>query len=259
MSTTEVASLAGQVAVITGAGRGIGRALAQAYAAAGMRVVCSARSTDQIESTAQAINDAGGLAAAVACDVLVDTQVEALMTAATHLYGGIDLVVVNAGMSAEYTHVADANLAEWRQVLDLNLNAAMTQCHFAIPHLRARGGGKLLLMGSGMARNAVPGASAYACSKAGLGMLNRILAQELRSDNIAVNEVVPGPVRTQLTGVPDEREGDDADGADILRVPGEWTKNPSDVAPLGLYLASLPNHGPTGQSYSLAGRDLGRI
>ncbi len=251
--------LSGQVAVITGAGRGIGRAIALAYAAVGIRVVCSARSQAEIDATAATIIESGGEALAVACDVTLPEQVDALLAASADAFGGIDLMMVNAGMSGGRQTVEDCDIAFWRQVVELNLVAAMTQCHSIIPYLKQRGGGKIVLMGSGMARNAMAGASAYSCSKAGLAMLNRVLAQELRESQIAVNEIIPGPVRTQLTGVPEEREINDADGSPILSVPGEWVKNPTDVAPLAVYLASLPNNGPTGQSFSLAGRDLGRL
>lgn len=251
--------LKGQGAVITGAGRGIGRAIALAYAAAGIRVVCSARSHSQIEATVATIAEAGGEALAIACDVTLPEQVESLLAESAAAFGGIDIMVVNAGMSGGRVAVADSDLDLWRQVLEVNLVAAMVQCRSAIPYLKQRGGGKIILMGSGMARNAVSGSSAYSCSKVGLAMLNRVLAQELRESHIAVNELIPGPVRTQMTGVPEEREINDADGSPILSVPGEWIKNPTDVAPLAVYLAGLPNNGPTGQSFSLAGRDLGRV
>lgn len=251
--------LNGQVAVITGAGRGIGRAIALAYAAAGMRVVCSARSQSQIDDAVATIRAAGGEALAIACDVTVPDQVEKLLSEAATAFGGIDIMIVNAGMSGGRHVVEGCDMDFWRQVVEVNLVAAMTQCRLSIPYLKQRGGGKLMLMGSGMARNAMVGASAYSCSKAGLAMLNRVLAQELREYHIAVNEIIPGPVRTQLTGVPEEREVNDAAGSPILSVSGEWVKNPTDVAPLAVYLAGLPNDGPTGQCFSLAGRDLGRV
>lgn len=247
-----------QVAVITGAGRGIGRAIATAYAEAGMRVVCSARSLDQIEETAAAIRRDGGQAHAQPCDVTKPDQVDALFTAAVETYGGVDLVVINAGMAGERATVEATDIERWRDTIELNLVAAYTQARAAVPHLRAQGGGKILFMGTGAARGARLNLSSYACSKAGVAMLNRILAMEVREDNIAVNEIIPGPVRTELTGVPEEREIDDASGSPILSVPGEWIKNPSEVAPLALFLAGLPNNGPTGQSFSLVGRDLWR-
>jgi len=253
------AELANKVAVITGAGRGIGRAVAHAYAKAGMSVVCSARSTQEIDDVASAIKTAGGTCTAITCDVTRPEQVAELMRATEATYGGIDLVMVNAGMSLDDAPLTEADMSLWRKVINLNLIAAAEQCHAAIPYLRKRGGGKIIMTGSGVGRNAMAGRSAYACSKAGLAMLTRILARELRDNRIAVNEIIPGPVRTRLTGAPEEREIDDGIGSDILRVPGEWTKNPEDVTPLALFVATLPDDGPTGQVYSLTGRDLGRI
>jgi 3-oxoacyl-[acyl-carrier protein] reductase len=250
--------LTAKTALVTGAGRGIGRAIALAYAAAGMKVVCSARTSSEIDAVVQSIKDDGGEAPAVACDVTDPARVEAMCAAAHTAFGSIDILVVNAGMASESIAVADADTDVWRQVIELNLVAAMDQCRAAIPYLR-HGGGKILFTGSGIGRTASPGKSAYACSKAGVAMLCRVLARELRDDNIAVNEIVPGPVRTRMTGIDEEREGRDEQGAPILSVPGEWIKNPQDVAPLALYLAGLPNNGPTGQVFSLAGRDLGRI
>lgn len=251
--------LTAQVGVITGAGRGIGRAIATAYAAGGMRVVCAARSSNEVDATAAAIIRDGGQATAHACDVTDPVQVEGLFNVAAQTYGGTDLVLVNAGTAGERCTIESSDISEWRRAIELNLIAAYTQARAAIPHLQARGGGKIFFMGSGVARNAIEGTSSYACSKAGVAMLCRVLARELRSDNIVANEIIPGPVRTQMTGVPQEREVDDSKGSDILSVAGEWIKNPPDVAPLALFLASLPNDGPTGQSYSLTGRDLGRI
>lgn len=251
--------LTAKTALVTGSGRGIGRAIALAYAAAGMKVVCSARTSSEIDAVAQSIKDDGGEALAVICDVTDSAQVQALCDAAHSTFGSIDILVVNAGMASEGVTVEDTSTDVWRQVIELNLVAAMDQCRAAIPYLRQGDGGKILFTGSGIGRIAAPGKSAYACSKAGVAMLCRVLAQELRDDNIAVNEIIPGPVRTRMTGIDEECEGRDAQGAPILSVPGEWIKNPQDVAPLALYLAGLPNNGPTGQVFSLAGRDLGRI
>ena len=247
-----------QVAVVTGAGRGIGRAIAIGYASAGMRVVCAARSETEIEMTAAAIREHGGQSQACVCDVTDAAQVQAMFEFTARTFGGIDLVLVNAGVDGERSPVIESDIDRWRRVQEVNLMGAYLQSRFAIDYLVERGGGKIIFMGSGVGRNAIPGSSAYACSKAAVAMLNRVLATELRQHNIAVNEVIPGPVRTTMTGVPQEREIDDANGAPILSVPGEWAKDPVDVVPLALFLAGLPNYGPSGQSYSLTGRDLGR-
>ena len=248
-----------QAALITGAGRGIGRAIARAYARAGIAVVCAARSREAVDRVADTIRAEGGQALAVACDVTDSTQLDTLCRRAYESWRRLDILVVNAGMDIERKPVADSGLETWRAVVELNLVAAMAQCRAAIPYLRRNGGGKILFMGSGIGRLAVPGTSAYACSKAGLAVLCRVLARELRDDAIAVNEIIPGPVRTRMTGIDEERAGRDEESPNFRGMSGEWIKNPSDVAPLALFLAGLPNDGPSGQSFSLNGRDLGRI
>ncbi|MDP6708191.1 MAG: SDR family oxidoreductase [Alphaproteobacteria bacterium] len=251
-------NLAGQVAVITGAGRGIGRAVARAYAEAGMRVVCAARSTPEIEAVAAAIRATGGEAAAVACDVTEPDQVEALCARAEDFFGGIDIMFVNAGIDGPPATVAEAAPEAWARVIQVNLIGAMHQCQAAIPRLRRRGGGKIIVTGSGIGRFAPPGSSAYGASKAGLALLVRTLALELREDRIAVNELIPGPVKTAMTGLAAEAEAAAADAAEVAkRFGADWLKAPDDVAPLALFMVGLPNDGPTGQRYSLVGRDIG--
>jgi 3-oxoacyl-[acyl-carrier protein] reductase len=131
----------------------------------------------------------------------------------------------------------------------VNLIGAFHTAKAAIPHLRKGGGGKIILIGSGMGHRSGPTRSSYAASKAGAWMLIRILAQELSTYDIAVNELIPGPVRTRFIAGREE----------ALRSSGsvpEWVKQPEDVVPLALFLASQPRLGPTGQSFSLARREL---
>ena len=237
--------LEGQVAVVTGAGRGIGRAIACAYARAGAAVVCAARTRAEIDAVASEIEAAGGRARAVPTDVTKREAVDRLFDAAAEAFGGVDLLVINAGGSAAPGPVAESDPVGWRATLEVNLLGAYYCARAAIPHLERRGGGKIITIGSGLGHRGLPGGSAYACSKAGLWMLTRVLAQELRERGVSVNELVPGPVRTSL-GSPPERTG---------AFEGEWFKDPDDVAPLALFLARQPNDGPTAQSFSLMGRD----
>jgi 3-oxoacyl-[acyl-carrier protein] reductase len=161
--------------------------------------------------------------------------------------GRIDIVVANAGVGGFGDQVTDP-VDAFRAVLEVNLVGVYALVQRALPALRVRGG-KVVLMGSGAGYRPFPGAAAYSCSKAGAAMLVRVLAAELRGDAVAVNEIVPGPVMTRLAG----------EAIDLDRLPAavaqEWRKQPEDVAPLALYLAGLPNHGPTGQRFSLLGRD----
>jgi len=241
--------LAGKVALVTGAGRGIGRAIAVAYAKAGAAVVCAARTTSEIAETAEAILANGGQAFAVTADVAHEPAVDQLFSQAVAHFGGIDIVVVNAGVNLDRRSVAESVSAEWRTTIEVNLFGAYYCAKAAVPHLKARGGGKIIMIGSGMGHRGGAGSSAYACSKAGLWMLTRVLAQEVWQENISVNELIPGPVDTAMTTADEARSGP------AFATSSEWIKGPDDVIPLALFLATQPDIGPTAQSFSLMRRD----
>lgn len=241
MSQSEANLLQDKVAVITGAGRGIGRAIALAYARAGAAVVCSARREADIRDTVALIEAAGGRALAYAADVADYAAVAGLFRAADEAFGGVDIVVGSAGVALGLGKIADTDPALWRQSIEVNLVGAYHTAHAAIPYLRRRGGGKIIMIGSGHRKRGGVGTSAYACSKSGLWMLVESLAIELQEDNISVNELIPGPVRTDMTS-----------GRALM--PEEWIKEPEDVTPLALFLAGLPDRGPSAQSFSLMRR-----
>jgi len=242
-------ALSGKVAVITGAGRGIGQAIARAYARAGAAVCAAARSRQQLDETVADIASVGGSAIAVPVDVRDYSAVAALMEKASATFGGIDVVVAAAGVPGENKRVDQSDPVEWTEALDVNLIGTFHTAKAAIPHLRGRGGGKIIFLGSGMGHRSGPTRSAYAASKAGVWMLTRVLAEELASDDICVNELIPGPVLTALIA---GREGRLGAGNQSV----EWYKSPDDVVPLALFLASQPVRGPTGQTFSLARREL---
>jgi 3-oxoacyl-[acyl-carrier protein] reductase len=242
--------LAGKVAVVTGASRGIGKAIALAFAQAGAFVCCAARSTADLERVVQEITGHSGQALAVQTDVTRLEDVERMYQVTADRFGGIDIVVVNAGGNLENSLIEHSHPMSWAATIDLNLTAAYYCSRNAIPYLKRRGGGKIITIGSGMGHNGRPGSSAYACAKAGLWMLTRVLAQELWPHNISVNELVPGPVRTpgatQSWGQQDNA---------VSTIASEWVKEPEDVVPLALFLATQPDRGPTAQSFSLMRRD----
>ncbi len=239
--------LEGKVALVTGAGRGIGRAIASGFAARGAKVVCAARTDAQIRQPADAIDADGGEAIAIPCDVADPAAVEALYAAAAERYGRLDIVVANAGGNLSRASVEASDIADWDRTVEVNLLGVYYTCKFAIPGLKARGG-QIIVIGSGVGHRVVDAAhSAYGASKAGAWMLARSLALELREYGICVNELIPGLVQTELTREV-ERAGESAFGA-------EWFKRPEDVVPLALFLATQPPTGPTGQSFSLMRRD----
>jgi 3-oxoacyl-[acyl-carrier protein] reductase len=244
----EVQTLSGKVALVTGAGRGIGRAIALGYARAGARVSCGARTTSEIDATVAEIESTGGDAVAVPVDVRDLESVSRLVETTVDRFGGIDILVLNAGISLDRSTVEESDPMVWRETLDTNLVGAYYCAREAVPHLKKSASGKIITIGSGLGHRGQSQSSAYACSKAGLWMLTRVLAQELWEDNVSVNELIPGPVDTAMSAGPSGPP------------PGsiwqsEWFKTADEVLPLALFLASQPAKGPTAQSYSLMRRD----
>jgi 3-oxoacyl-[acyl-carrier protein] reductase len=240
--------LGGKVALVTGAGRGIGCAIARAYAAAGASVVLVARTQHQLDDVAREITEAGGVAVAVAADVADRAAITRAVAVAVEHFGRLDLVVANAG--ALRIEPAGDPVDDFAAVVDVNLTSVYALALAAEPHLRVRGG-TFLVMGSGGGRRPFPGHAAYSASKAAVAMLVRSLAVEWREANIAVNEIIPGVVLTDMASA--------ASLMDPTALPPgvrlEWRKQPEDVAPIALFLAGLPTNGPSGQVFSLLGRD----
>jgi 3-oxoacyl-[acyl-carrier protein] reductase len=244
--------LAGQVALITGAGRGIGRAIALAYAEAGAAVGCAARTQREIDGVAAEIRAGGGQAIAIPTDVTDRAAVQQMTETVVAAFGGLDILVINAGVNRDRRTVEESVPEEWLGTLDVNLNGAYYCAQAAIPHLKARGGGKIITTGSGMGHRGSPERSAYCVSKAGLWMLTRCLAQELWPFQISVNELVPGPVQTAMAPAPSKPGSDSSAGPSAQ---SEWQKRPEDVVPLALFLATQPLVGPPPQSFNLMRRD----
>ncbi len=239
--------LAGKVAVITGAGRGIGRAIAIGFAEQGAKVVCAARSQSQIMETVREIRDIDGDAIAVRCDVGDAAAVERLYADTRAQFGPVDIVVANAGGNFSRASVEESDIADWELTLRVNLLGVYYSCKFAIPDLKGKGG-HIIVVGSGVGHRVVDTAhSAYGASKAGAWMFVRALAAELRPYNVCVNELIPGLVQTAITA--------EVNRSDETAFGAEWFKRPEDVLPLALFLATQPLTGPTGQSFSLMRRD----
>jgi 3-oxoacyl-[acyl-carrier protein] reductase len=185
--------LSGQVALVTGGGRGIGRAIAVELAQAGMRVAVAARTRDQIEATAREI---GGLAATV--DVTDRAAVEKLVGETEQELGPIDLLVANAGISPSEPSAWEIEPDEWWRVLEVNVLGVYLTCRSVIPGMLDRGRGRIVITGSGSAY--LPGSrtTAYPTSKAAVVRFGETLASQLEG-RIPVFPVSPGLVRTEMT------------------------------------------------------------
>ncbi len=250
-------ALRGRVAVVTGAGRGIGRAIAQGYARAGAQVVCVSRTPGEVATLAADIEANGGRALARATDVANLPAVEAMMAETVAVFGGLDLMVLSHGVALGLGPIEGSDPQGWRTTLEVNLLGAYHCARAAIPHLKERGAGKIIVVGSGQGHRPTASTAAYASAKAGLWALAQSLAAELVSSNISVNELLPGNVATDLyqeTFSQVDAQTPPGVAGIAARRSHEWLKAPEDVVPLALFMACQPDTGPTAQSFSLMRR-----
>ena len=189
--------LAGQVAVVTGAGRGIGRAVAVAFAREGAFVVLAARSAREIASVQRDIEATGGRALAVATDVRQEPAVAALVTRALAEGGRIDCLVTAAGLAA-FGPVADAKTAYWDQLMAVNLRGAFLCCRAVLPAMTAQRRGTIINIGSVVTSRTLPGSGAYTAAKYGLLGFSRVLAEEMRTHGVRVGVLSAGATDTPL-------------------------------------------------------------
>jgi NAD(P)-dependent dehydrogenase (short-subunit alcohol dehydrogenase family) len=197
-------TLEGQVALVTGAGRGIGRAIALVFAEAGSAVVLGARSVDEVDAVAEEVTAQGGRALAVPLDVTDLESMRGFVAAAMARFGQIDVLVNNAGSNNGGTDGAigplwEVNPAAWWHDVEVNYRGTFHGCHAALRHMVARGRGRIVNISSVSAAVAWPYGSAYASSKAAQIRLTDSLAAELRGLGISVFAISPGRVHTRLT------------------------------------------------------------
>ena len=219
--------LAGQVALVTGAGRGIGRAVAAAFAREGALVVLAARSTRELASVQRDIEAAGGRALAVPTDVRQEPAVAALVSRALAESGRIDCLVTAAGLAA-FGPVADAKTEDWDQLMAVNLRGAFLCCRAVLPAMTAQGRGTIINIGSVVTSRTLPGSGAYTAAKYGLLGFSRVLAEEMRTHGVRVGVLSAGATDTPLwDAVPQP-----PDRALMLK--------PSVIAEAALLMAALP-------------------
>jgi NAD(P)-dependent dehydrogenase (short-subunit alcohol dehydrogenase family) len=194
-----VVDLTDQVALVTGAGRGIGRAIAEGLAAAGAAVALVARSADQLAETAARIADFGGRSRACPADVTDRDAVGRVVAGVERDLGPVDLLVNNAGVAGPVGPTWEADLCEWWRCLEGNLLGPLVCCRLVLPGMVARRRGRVVNVASGAGCGPVPHLSAYSASKAALIRLTENLAAEAAEHGVSVFAIHPGTVRTEMT------------------------------------------------------------
>ncbi|WP_329120813.1 SDR family NAD(P)-dependent oxidoreductase [Streptomyces sp. NBC_01353] len=224
--------------LVTGAGTGLGRAIALAFAAEGAKVVVSGRSTATLDETVSLIEAAGGSAAAVTADVARAEDVRHLVHRTVELFGALDVAVNNAGIFRGGASAADFPLEDWQALLDTNVTGVLHSLQAEVAHMRANGGGTIVNISSNLGPHVrIPGVFGYQVSKAAVSALTRAAARDHIADGVRINAVSPGAAESTMSLRPGETEAEREvrmkDESPLGRISAA-----SEVAAAVLYLAS---------------------
>jgi dehydrogenase/reductase SDR family protein 4 len=237
--------LSGRVAAVTGASRGIGRAIALECAKMGASVVVSSRKIDACKAVVSEIEAAGGKATAFACHVGIKSNLQDLVAHAMREHGGIDILVANAATNPVYGPSAGLPDEVWNKVLATNLTSTHWLCQMVLPEMAKRGGGSVILLSSIVAKFGAPNLGVYAVSKAAEAQLARNLAAEWGVHGIRINSIAPGVVKTDFAKAlyEDPESAATISNMTSLKRLGE----PEDIAGVAVFLASDAARYITGQ------------
>jgi NAD(P)-dependent dehydrogenase (short-subunit alcohol dehydrogenase family) len=229
-------SLHGKTALITGASKGLGKAMAAALAAEGAAIALVSRDGAKLEAVAKEIRAAGGRAEVFVADVSDETQVARVREELTAKFGGaLDILINNAGINIRKP-ITDFTVTEWNSVLNTNLTSVFLMCRAFVPLMKGRGYGRIINLTSMMSHISLPGRTAYSASKTALLGFNRALALELASDQITVNGISPGVCDTEINAP--LMQNAELRAQFLAKIPvGRWGR-PEEIGKLAVYLCS---------------------
>jgi NAD(P)-dependent dehydrogenase (short-subunit alcohol dehydrogenase family) len=235
--------LTGRIAVITGASRGIGAAIAMAYAASGARVVLAARKAEGLEAVAERIGGNGSRVLAVPCHTGREEDVEALAARVREEWGGVDVLVNNAATNPHFGPLLETSGSQWDKTFEVNVKGYAHMARACVPLMRERGGGSIVNLASVAGMVPHRGLGVYGVSKAAVIMLTKTLAAELAADKIRVNAIAPGLIETRFSEV---LWAGEARERALRAIPQRRLGQPNDLTGAALYLASDASSYTTG-------------
>lgn len=246
-----VMDLSGKVAIVTGASRGIGQSIAATLAGAGAKVVLASRKQEALDEVAQQIKAEGGEALAIAAHTGEKDTLRNLVDRTVEQYGGVDILVNNAATNPHFGKILEAEDSLWQKTIEVNLMGNVWLCQAVVPLMRERGGGKIVNIASVVALRPGHFQGIYSITKAGIISLTQTLAMELGEDNIQVNAIAPGLIKTKFARV--LWENDAMRGEIEGKTPAGRIGQPEDVAGMALWLASSFSNFTTGETFVIDG------
>jgi len=246
--------LDGKVALITGASRGIGLAVAKAFSAAGAKLVLSSRKQNDLDLAAAQLEEMGGEALPIAAHTGSSEAIQSLVDQAFARWGGIDIVVNNAATNPHFGHIMTAQESHWDKILDVNVKGYFRVVKACLPIMKERGGGKVINMASVAGKEPQPMMGVYSVSKAAVIMLTEVMAAELAQDNIQVNSIAPGFVKTSFSRALWQNEA--IHEAVVKANPQRRMADPEEISGIALYLASPASDFTTGATFVVDGGQL---
>ncbi len=247
-------SLQGKVALITGASRGIGQAIAETYAANGARVVLTARKQAGLDAVAEGIRASGGDALPLAAHSGDADAVTGVVARAIEVYGGVDILVNNAGTNPHFGALLTSEEGQWQKTFDVNLLGYFRMIKACVESMTGRGGGKIINVSSVAGLEPQMGMGLYSISKAGVLMMTRVLAVELAGVNIQVNAIAPGFVKTKFSSV--LWETPQLYDTIVKSIPQQRMAETGELSGIALYLASQASSFTTGAVFVVDGGQL---